>query len=43
MGDELRWLARFVPHDGQIDRLLEMVWHVDDVPSVRQLTGLLSG
>jgi 2-methylcitrate dehydratase PrpD len=43
MEEKFRWLARFVLDDEQIDGLLEMVWHLEDVPSVAQLTDMVSG
>jgi 2-methylcitrate dehydratase PrpD len=43
MEDKFRWLARFVLDDERIDHLLEMLWHFEDVPSVSQLTDLVSG
>jgi 2-methylcitrate dehydratase PrpD len=43
MDDKFRWLARFVLEDEQIDDLLEMAWHFDDVPDVRQLTNRVRG
>jgi hypothetical protein len=43
MDDKFRWLARFVLDEEQIDGLLEMVWHFEDVPSVGELTDLVSG
>jgi 2-methylcitrate dehydratase PrpD len=43
MEEKFRWLAQFVLDDEQIDGLLEMVWHFEDVPSVAQLTDTVSG
>jgi hypothetical protein len=43
MEEKFRWLAQFVLDDEQIDGLLEMVWHFEDVPSVARLTDLVSG
>lgn len=43
MEEKFRWLTRFVLDDKQIDRLVEMVRHVEDLSSVRELTDLVSG
>jgi 2-methylcitrate dehydratase PrpD len=43
MEEKFRWLAQFVLDDEQIDGLLEMVWHFEDVPSVARLTDMVSG
>ncbi len=41
MEEKFRWLASFVLDEDRTDALLDMLWHFDDVPSVRQLTGML--
>ncbi len=38
---KFRWLTGFVLEQDRIDRLLEMLWHFDEVSDVRELTGLL--
>ena len=43
MEDKFRWLVRHVLDDKCIDHLLDMVWHFEDVPRVRELTALVSG
>lgn len=42
MEEKFRWLVGFVLDDGRIDRLLEVLWHVESVPNVRQLTDLVA-
>ncbi len=37
MSDKFRWLAGFVVEGPRIDRLLEMLWHFEQVQDVRQL------
>ena len=43
MEDKFRWLVRHVLDEKRIDQLLDMVWHFEDVPRVRELTALVSG
>ena len=38
---EIRWLTGYVPEQDRIDRLLEMLWHFNEVPNVGELTALL--
>jgi 2-methylcitrate dehydratase PrpD len=38
---KFRWLTGYVLQQDRIDRLLEMLWHFDEVPDVGELTSLL--
>ncbi len=38
---KFRWLTGYVLEQGRIDRLLEMLWHFEEVSDVRELTALL--
>lgn len=38
---KFRWLTGYVLEPDRIDRLLEMLWHFDEVPDVGELTALL--
>jgi hypothetical protein len=42
MEDKFRWLVRFVLDDERIDRLLDILWCLEDLSSVRQLTQLVN-
>jgi 2-methylcitrate dehydratase PrpD len=38
---KFRWLTGYVLEQNRIDRLLEMLWHFDEIPDVGELTSLL--
>ena len=38
---KFRWLTAYVLEQDRIDRLLEMLWHFDEVSDVGELTSLL--
>jgi 2-methylcitrate dehydratase PrpD len=38
---KFRWLTGYVLEQDRIDRLLEMLWHFEEVPDVGELTALL--
>jgi len=38
---KFRWLTGYVLEEDRIDRLLEMLWHFDELPDVGELTSLL--
>ena len=40
--DKFRWLARHVLEEARVDAVVDMVWHFEDVPNVRELTCLLA-
>jgi 2-methylcitrate dehydratase PrpD len=42
MEEKFRWLAGFVLPPALIDRVVEMVWHFEDLAGVRDLTRLLA-
>ncbi len=42
MSRKFRWLAGFVLEAALADRLLDMLWHFEQLPDVRELTRLLS-
>jgi len=39
---KFRWLARHVLDEARVERIVEMVWHFEDVSNVRELTELLA-
>lgn len=39
--EKFRWLASLVLDDSRVDRVLNALWHVEDLTDVRQLTALL--
>jgi len=39
---KFRWLSGYVLNESKIDRLLELLWHFDEVLHVKELTALLS-
>ena len=42
MGKKFRWLAGYVLDEARIDTLLDMLWHFEEVPSVRKFTQTLA-
>lgn len=40
--DKFRWLTGHVLAKQQIDQLVEIVWHLEDMPEIQALTGLLA-
>lgn len=43
MSDKFRWLAGFVLEPAHIERLLQMLWHFEQMPDVSEVTGALVG
>jgi hypothetical protein len=41
MERKFRWLAQYVLEDDRTDTLLDMLWHLDEVSDVRELTATL--
>jgi 2-methylcitrate dehydratase PrpD len=41
MESKFRWLAQYVLEDDQIDALLDVLWHFDELSDVRELTATL--
>jgi hypothetical protein len=42
LGKKFRWLARHVLDEARVERIVEMVWHLEEISSVRELTELLA-
>jgi len=42
LGKKFRWLARHVLDEARVERIIDMVWHFEDVSNVRELTELLA-